>query len=103
MKLATALNRALKNLPSQPHDLAAIELARKYAGLIDGVNVPDRIVNRLVAVLVDEFGMTGKRAWELVDHIYEDHTEKLGPRFLETLVELGMTPKARNAVMKGGA
>lgn len=29
--------------------------------------------------------------------------KKIGPQLLETLSELGLTPKARSAVMKGGA
>jgi len=28
--------------------------------------------------------------------------KKIGPQLLETLAELGLTPKARSAVMKGG-
>lgn len=31
-----------------------------------------------------------------------EELKKLGPHLLETLSELGLTPKARNAIVKGG-
>lgn len=70
-RITDTLETALRSVETTPADAATVELARRYAALIDG----------------------------------EGDLIKVGPLLLATLTALGMTPKARTAVVppEGGS
>jgi hypothetical protein len=72
--IAPAVTETVDALDLAPEDAAAVRLAKQYAAAIDDAPMDER-----VKVLSD-----------------------LGPRLLTALTELGATPKARAAAMKGG-
>ena len=73
--LAEALAEALRSVPVRPEDAAVVALARCYAAVVDAAATAEA-----QAVLAE-----------------------LGPKLLAVLVELGMTPRARAAVLGKGS
>jgi hypothetical protein len=70
--LAEVVRKALLQISTKDEDTAAMRLAESYAAAID--DAADK----------------------------GEALDKLGPKLLAALVELGMTPKARAAAAKGG-
>ena len=67
-RVELALMRALRAVPVERADAAAVELARRYAAAIDAQDV--------------------------------EPLSKLGRGLTDVLIELGLTPKARAAILK---
>lgn len=81
--LATVLQRTVAALAIAEADLSAVQLARKYAAAIDA--------EAAAPVLCE--------ACESPMHVpYAASLDRLGPKLLAVLVELGATPGARKAV-----
>src|SRR6266545_371031 len=70
--ILSAVRQSLPSVRTRPEDKAAERLAERYAAALDSAEDPEAAL------------------------------EKLGPKLLACLAELGMTPKARYAVVKGG-
>lgn len=97
-RLALALSRSLKGLAIEAEDGAAVELAKHYAKAIDEAEALEGLAPYQVGVL-KEAGLN--RYVATLDTL--DALKRLGPELLAALAELGMTPKARKAVVKGNA
>lgn len=81
--LATVLQRTVTALAIAEADLGAVQLARKYAAAIDA--------EAAAPVLCE--------SCESPMHVpYAASLDRLGPKLLAVLVELGATPGARKAV-----
>jgi hypothetical protein len=80
MTMRNRVDQALEAVELRESDGAAVELARRYADEID--------------------------RWESgsgdPDYAGEDGLKVYGPKLLQALDALGLTPKARSAVTKGG-
>lgn len=95
--MRTALARSLRGLAVDEASGAAVELAKKYAAAIDDAFALKALTSYQMAALKDAGLEKYIGAIEA-----EKVLKRLGPELLETLAELGMTPKARNSVLKGG-
>jgi len=74
--IGPAVAETINALQLAPEDAAAVQLARRYAAILD-----------------DAFALDDEvRTWG-----------DLGPKLLSVLESLGATPKARAAALKGGA
>ncbi|MFI6329867.1 hypothetical protein ACIBBG_16390 [Micromonospora chersina] len=100
-----ALNAALRALTTPAQDKAAIELAKRYASLIDEATPASKYRPALDALRRaldpdDELAAAGfaKVAEALAEHSV---ASDLGPKYLAVLTSLGLTPAGRGA--KGGA
>ncbi len=104
--MLSATNLALSEASTLPRDGAAIELARRYAGLLDesspleSYRVPLTRLRRLVERMGDE---RDKAAFgTLADALGRHSTASdLGPKLLAVLTALGMTGAGRAA--RGGS
>lgn len=84
-----AFDHALITAPHLPRDLAAVQLARTYADMLD--DALDRLAERA------EEEDDGSRAFARVVAVIA----KIGPRYEAVLDKLGMSPGARPAVRGG--
>jgi hypothetical protein len=73
-KVATAVEKTIKALQLRPEDAGAVQLARKYARTIDGLD--DEQLPKVLGVI--------------------------GPSLLKALQALGATPDSRAGAAKGG-
>jgi hypothetical protein len=104
--VAKALEASLTTAPTLPRDVAAVELARHYAGLIDEAvplakyDEPLKALRRAVTECSDP--NAGKHLAK-IEAALSAHSvmSDLGPKLLATLTALGMTAAGRSA--KGGA
>jgi hypothetical protein len=94
-----ALRASLRGLTPSDRDGAAIQLARRYAALLDAAALPasyrpalDRIA-RVVTAKADVNAVAKIRDALAVHTVAAD----LGPKYLAVLVQLGLTPAARSA------
>jgi hypothetical protein len=98
--LVNELGRALIELKPTGQDSATVALARRYAKVIeDAVEIAD------AAAMIEPENVDQMRAIQALQRRVEAQTvlAELGPKLLASLVELGMTPRARSAtVAKGG-
>ena len=83
-RMELALLRALRTLPAQAGDTGIVELAKQYARTLDAPR------------LLMDVG-----SGPMADLAVAATLGQLGAGYRMTLVELGLTPKARAAVMKG--
>lgn len=102
----TAVEKALDALPPDARDTAAQQLARLYATLIDEASIASKYREslRLIgdALPLDEPKVT--TAFAKITDALARHSvaSDLGPKLLAALVQLGLTPGARNVVGIGG-
>lgn len=102
----TSVEKALDALPPDARDVAAQQLARLYATLIDEASIASKYREslRLVgdALPLDEPKVTAAFA-KITDALARHSVASdLGPKLLAVLVQLGLTPGARNVVGIGG-
>ena len=103
--VALAVAEALTAAEVPDMDAGAVELARRYAELIDEAAVAATYVEPLAAMrhLVDEFGSAvTDRHLRKIEAALSAHTvaSDLGPKLLAALTALGMTAAGRG--VKGG-
>lgn len=102
--MTRAVQQALRAVTLRPEDAAAQALALRYARDIDEAQLVaaqlTKVLREVAALDVD----VHDRLLPLATRI-EDTTvlASLGPKLLAALAELGMTPKARAAVIGKGA
>lgn len=94
---ARALRASLAALAEVERDKAAVQLARRYAALLDTAAVPSTFraaFDRLARVAVTD---ADAAALAKVRDALSAHTvaSDLGPKYLAVLVQLGLTPAAR--------
>lgn len=100
-----ALTAALKDLTISKRDGAAVELAKRYAQLLDAPGVPAKYRDPLahLAAAVKYASANGwdgdqaETALEKIQTALSDQTvaSDLGPKYLAALTSLGMTPAGR--------
>jgi hypothetical protein len=97
-----AVNEALKNLTVADRDKAAVQLAKRYAALIDEATPaskyrdPMRAISRAIGMSGDEDAV---KAFDKIADALAAHSvmSDLGPKLLAVLTALGMTPAGRGA------
>jgi hypothetical protein len=103
--MAAAVAAALETAPTLERDQAAVELAKRYATLIDDSAVAAKYRSPLQAVRAwlprDEPKVL--EAYNKIADALSEHSvaSDLGPKLLAVLTSLGMTAAGRSA--KGGA
>lgn len=105
-----ALAAALEAVTVDDRDQAAVQLAKRYAELLDEPGVPAKYRDQLrqisaVINFADNAGFDIDRASIAMEKIVSALSEQtvasdLGPKYLAVLTSLGMTPAGRNE--KGG-
>lgn len=100
-----ALNAALRKLTDVDRDKAAIELAKRYASLIDEATPASKYRPALEAArrALDPDDEIAAAAFKKIADALAEHSvaSDLGPKYLAVLTSLGLTPAGRGA--KGGA
>jgi hypothetical protein len=103
--MSRAVAEALETAPVLPRDVAAAELARQYAALIDAAAPAAAYVRHLRALNGALIGAddAAKEAYHKIKEALAAHSvaSDLGPKLLAVLTSLGMTAAGRSA--KGGA
>lgn len=103
--MSRSVDEALETAPVLPRDAGAVELARRYAALIDDA-APSAVYTRHLRALngaligADD---AAKEAYVKISEALSAHSvaSDLGPKLLAVLTSLGMTAAGRSA--KGGA
>jgi hypothetical protein len=106
--MTRAVAAALREAKPEKLDAGAVQLARKYAGLIDNAAVAAKYRKPLEAVRSALLGAHTLEAEDAIDSFNKiadalaEHSvaSDLGPKLLATLTSLGLTPAGRGA--KGG-
>lgn len=114
--MARALGTALAAIPEaakDKRDEAALQLARRYAALIDNA-APGKVYARHLRALremqatmrvenIEVFGIDTDKAIEEIEVALAAHTvaSDLGPKLLAALTALGLTPVARGVAAEG--
>jgi hypothetical protein len=104
VSIRQAIEDALPSVPTTPRDLATAALARRIADDIDQAELvhveAQSIIDDLAADGVD--AATIRRLTRVMARIERTAVlASLGPRLLSVLIELGMTPASRAALVKG--
>jgi hypothetical protein len=104
-KLAPITRRALRDVPLVPADESARALAVHYAAMIDtsAIDGPMADAIRFVAgaVQLAEDPLIDT-AWRKIERALAAHSvaSDFGPKYLAALESLGMTPRARRALVR---
>lgn len=98
--VARALRESLVSAPAAKEDRAAVQLARRYAGLLDQATPASRyrpLLDKVGAVLARSRDKEAVEALEKIRDALGAHSvlSDLGPKYLAVLVALGLTPSAR--------
>jgi hypothetical protein len=96
---ARALSESLRALRASPRDKAAVQLARRYAALLDAAAVPSAYRAALARLTALATAKADIAALDKVRDALGAHTvaSDLGPKYLAVLAQLGLTPAARSA------
>lgn len=99
-----ALELALRELDGPPRDQAAVALARRYALDIDEAELVHEQVRRLLSRVEALDPDLAEQLQTLSVRVESTHVlATLGPKLNTILVDLGMTPRARQSITgKGG-
>jgi hypothetical protein len=99
-----ALREALSEADPAPMDKAAVQLARRYAGLLDNAAPASRyrVPLEKLDLAVAAAELAGVDVGDALDKIRDalsSHSvaSDLGPKYLAVLAQLGLTPGARGA------
>lgn len=104
-KLAPVVRRALRDVPLIPADEASRALVVQYATMIDTSAAEGSMADamRFVASAVQlASDPVIDAAWRKVERAMSDHSlmSDFGPKLLAALESLGMTPRARRALVR---
>lgn len=103
--ISRAVTKALKDAPVNPEDGGAVELAKRYAALIDAAQPTSAYAEHLraLAAAIDPDDPTAQKHLTKISDALSAHSvaSDLGPKLLAALTALGMTGAGRGA--KGGA
>lgn len=105
MTLRAKFEQAIGALKLSEEDAATVELARTYAELMDNAAPAAKYVEALRWLEgVDSEDANADRHVRTITAALSAHTvaSDLGPKFQAALDALGMTPRARSALKKGG-
>lgn len=105
MTMRARVRAALDAQKPADRDVAAAELALNYARLMDAAAPRARYATALRWLEgLDIESEDGERARDVIRAALAEHSvaSDLGPKLLAALTELGLTPRARADVAKGG-
>ena len=98
-----ALRASLSGWSSSPRDGAAVQLAKRYAALLDASAIPSSYraaLDRMERLIrAGSFTKADQDAFTKIREALSAHTvaSDLGPKYLAALASLGMTPAARDS------
>jgi hypothetical protein len=98
-KMGRSVRAALKNADVKPADAGGVELAKRYADLIDRAEL---LYDSALEMRPEDEVQAHKL--HALEQAFEAHkvASDLGPKLLATLTALGATPAGRTPVVKGG-
>lgn len=100
--ILTALQTALRAQPAATQDAATVALAKRYALELDDADVISTAATKALrqlskADIEDDLFEKFEALAARIEKIHVAAT--IGPKFLAALEQLGLTPKARNAIL----